>query len=70
MGEKNLWVISKSMAAREHGLPVQIDGKDYYGGYNRIRSMVKEDADYMSDYEYDEQGKIVALYFDKLKRIK
>lgn len=70
MGEKNLWVISKSMAARERGLPVQIDGKDYYGGYNRIRNMVKEDADYMSDYMSDEQGKIVGLRFNKLKRTK
>lgn len=69
MRNKNQWVIMKIEKASQMGLDVCIDGKEYtYSDIKQKReSIIKENADYMSDYVYDEQGKVIGIHFDKIK---
>lgn len=55
--------------ASKKGLEVCIDGKEYtYSDIMRKkRYLVKENANYMSDYIYDEQGKVVGVHYNKVR---
>ncbi|WP_092477526.1 hypothetical protein [[Clostridium] polysaccharolyticum] len=69
MRNKNKWIIMDIEEANRRGLEICIDGKEYtYSDImRRKRYLVKENADYMSDYIYDEHGKVVGIYYDKVK---
>lgn len=69
MGNKNQWIIMKIIKASQMGLEVCVDGKEYtYSDIKQRReSIIKENADYMSDYVYDERGKVIGIHFDKIK---
>jgi len=68
MKKKNQWVISNIKKASQLGLEVCVDGREYT--YTDIRenkdSIIKESADYMSDYIYDERGKVIGIHFNKI----
>ena len=65
---KNEWVITNLEKASLLGLEVCVDGKEYT--YSEIREkkniIIKESADYMSDYVYDEHGKVIGINFNKI----
>lgn len=69
MKNKNQWIISDIEEASLKGLEVCIDGREYT--YHEIqrkrRYLIKENADYMSDYIYDETGKVVGIHFNKIR---
>lgn len=68
MKKKNQWVISNIKRAGQLGLEICVDGREYtYTDIRKSRySIIKEKADYMSDYIYDEQGKVIGIHFNKI----
>ncbi len=69
MRNKNQWILMDIEEASKKGLEVCIDGKEYtYSDIMRKkRYLVKENANYMSDYIYDEQGKVVGVHYNKIR---
>lgn len=69
MKNRNQWILMDIEEASRRGMEIQIDGKEYtYSDIMRgKRYIVKENADYMSDYIYDEQGKIIGIHYNKIK---
>lgn len=68
MKNKNQWILANMERASKLGLEICVDGKEYT--YSDIREkkniIIKESADYMSGYVYDEQGKVVGIHFNKI----
>lgn len=69
MRNRNQWVLMDMEEATQKGLEVRVDGKEYtYSDIMRKKKYIlKENVDYMSDYIYDEQGKVVGIHYNKIK---
>lgn len=69
MKRKNQWIVNDIEEASQKGLEVCIDGKEYsyQDIQRRCKYLIKEHADYMSDYIYDEKGKVVGIHFNKIR---
>lgn len=69
MKNRNQWVIMDIQEATQKGLEVQVDGREYtYSDIMRKRRyIIKENVDYMSDYIYNEQGKVVGIHYNKIR---
>lgn len=69
MKKKNQWILMDIQEASQKGIEIQIDGREY--SYSDImkgnRYIIRENADYMSDYIYDEQGKVIGIHFNKIR---
>lgn len=68
MIEKNQWIMNKIEQASRMGIEVSVDGKkcDYVDLHKKKSHVIRENADYMSDYTYDENGKIIGIHFNKI----
>ncbi|SFR62733.1 hypothetical protein [Anaeromicropila populeti] len=67
MDKKNEWVLNFIEAANDKGLPVTINGVEYEAEQKVHKQIIKEKADYMSDYVTDDKGKIIELSFHEIK---
>lgn len=70
MRNKNEWILMDIKEASQRGMEICIDGREYsYADImRRKRYLVKENTDYMSDYIYDDKGKVVGVHYNKLRK--
>lgn len=70
MERKNEWIKRKIENAHRDGILVRVEGLQCPEGEGKHLALIKEEADYMSDYITDESGKIIEIDFNRISQKK